>query len=60
MVDEREDSVNGRLGCMGMGSVDNVRVSTLVDNDVLRSGLRSVWDLSLYVEVFLGGVVPWS
>jgi len=37
-----------------MEYVDRVRITTLVDNGVLRRGLMSTWGLSLYVQVFLG------
>lgn len=33
-----------------MKEVSSVRVTTLVDNDVWREGLKSSWGLSLYVE----------
>jgi len=38
-----------------MEELDAVRVTTLVDNDVWKVGLRSSWGLSFYVEGFVRG-----
>ena len=35
-----------------MKQVKSVRITTIVDNDVHREGLESIWGLSFYVETF--------
>jgi len=37
-----------------MKELNSVRVTTLVDNDVWKSGLTSSWGISLYVETYKG------
>ena len=36
-----------------MKGLNSVRVTTLVDNDVWKSGLTSSWGISLYVEMYM-------
>lgn len=37
-----------------MKELNSVRITTLVDNDVWKSGLKSSWGISLYVETYKG------
>lgn len=38
-----------------MNEVDSVRVITLVDNNIWKKGLASIWGLSFYVETYKNG-----